>query len=460
MKEEKGSFRDPAGKIFYYQNKVFRKLSNYGFKRFEYLYKNGIIQKSIDANYLINSKLISDDEKKTINLNIEDKIIEHKSIPYVSYPYEWSFDQLKEAALFHLDFNLFLLKLDATLIDASAYNIQFMGSKPVFIDTLSIEKYEDGSPWIGHKQFCENFLNPLILKSKKGIKFNNWFKGNLEGIETEELDKILGFFQKFSYNIFVHVHLLNKLDHKFKSKKTLKPIYKKRFFPKKSLVSLLSQLRKFILKLNDYKTITVWDDYSSNNSYSNNDEEKKKHIVADFIKKNKFNLIADIGCNDGLYSHLALKNGCKNVIGFDFDINAINQAFYNSKEKNINFLPLYFDASNPSTNSGWNEKERKSFKERANFDAIIALAFEHHLTIAKNIPLEEVIEWLISLAPQGLIEFVPKDDPTVKKMLELKGDIFPDYNCQNFENILTYKTKILQKNLTSQSGRIIYEYKR
>ena len=460
MKEEKGSFRDPAGKIFYHKNKVFRKLSDYGFKRFEYLYKNEIIQNSINANYLIHSRLISNGEKEEINLNIEDKIIEHKSIPYISYPYEWSFAQLKEAALFHLDFNLFLLKMNATLIDSSAYNVQFIGNKPVFIDTLSIEKYREGSPWLGHKQFCENFLNPLILKSKKGIKFNNWFKGNLEGIETEDLDKLLGFFQKFSYNIFVHVYLLNKLDQKFKSKKSLQPMNKKSFFSKKNLVSLLNQLRKFIFNLNDYKSITIWDDYSSNNSYSKDDEEKKKDIVKNFIKKNQFNFLADIGCNDGVYSHLALKNGCKNVIGFDFDINAINQAFLKSKKENMNFLPLYFDASNPSTNSGWNEKERKSFKERANFDAIIALAFEHHLSISKNIPLEDVIDWLVSLAPHGLIEFVPKNDPTIKKMLELKGDIFPDYNDQNFEKILSFKSEILQKNIISRTGRIIYEYKR
>ncbi len=130
-----------------------------------------------------------------------------------------------------------------------------------------------------------------------------------------------------------------------------------------------------------------------------------------------------------------------------------------SKNEQINFLPLYFDASNPSTNSGWNEKERKSFKDRAKFDAIIALAFEHHLSIAKNIPLDQVISWLVSLAPNGLIEFVPKDDITIKKMLELKGNIFPNYNQENFEKILSKKSKILTKNLVSQSGRTIYEFK-
>ncbi len=444
MIEEPGSFRDPAGKIFYHENKIIREINSVGKKRLEFLIKNKIIEKSIQDDFLIKTEVLKKDQiPKASDENI---YLEHERVPYISYPYEWSFDQLKEAALFHLDFNLFLLKHGATLIDASAYNIQFIGYKPIFIDVLSIEEYVEGSPWKGHKQFCENFLNPLILKSKKGIKFNNWFKGNLEGIQTDELDKLLSFFDKFSYNIFVHVHLLNKLDQKFKSDKSLKPIKKKNFFPKKSLISILNQIRKFIYNLKDFKTVSLWDDYSLNNSYTKDEEVKKKNIVTDFIKKNQFNLLADLGCNDGEYSRLALESGCKKVIGFDFDINTVNRAFKKSIKNNINFLPLYLDASNPSSNLGWNENERKSFKTRANFDGVLSLAFEHHLAIAKNIPLPNVIYWITSLAPTGLIEFIPKNDQTIIKMLELKGDIFPNYDLDNFEKYLEKNCKILSKN--------------
>ena len=460
MIEESGSFRDPAGTIFYIDNRIFRRINNVGIDRVTYLEKEKILNESIKNNYLIQTKILNDDEKNKLNLNIRDFILEHEKIPYVSYPYEWSFSQLKTAAIFHLDFNLFLLDLGATLIDASAFNIQFIGSKPIFIDALSVEKYINGEPWKGHKQFCENFLNPLILKSKKGIKFNNWFKGNLEGIETDDLDKLLSLFDKFSYNIFIHVYLLNKLDQKFKSKKSLKPVDKKKFIPKKNLVLILKQLKKFISNLEDYKSITTWDDYSKNNSYTEIEESKKKEVVEKFMKKNNFNLVADLGCNDGEYSELSLKNGSKSIIGFDFDINAIDKAYNKALSKNLNFLPLYFDASNPSGNIGWNEKERKSFKNRAKFDAILALAFEHHLAIAKNIPLTQVIDWLVSLAPTGLIEFVPKNDLTVIKMLELKGDIFPNYTIKNFETKLGIQTEILSKIQVSESGRTIYEYKR
>lgn len=459
MIHEKGSFRDPAGKIYYSNNRVFRKLSTLGIERFLALKESGIISQSIKEGFLIGTKEIQN--KDNLNINKEELILEHDKITYISYPYEWSFSQLKDAAIFHLDFHLFLLKNDATLIDASAYNIQFIGSKLKFIDVLSIKKYSEGEYWKGHKQFCENFLNPLILKSKKGIKFNNWFKGNLEGIQTNELNNLLNIFDKFSYNIFVHVHLLNKLEEKYTSKKTLKPVTKvKNKITKKNLMSILSQLREFILKLKDKKNISTWDGYSTNNSYTSEEENKKKYFVAKFSKKNNFNLIADLGCNDGEYSALCLKNGCEKVIGFDFDINAIDKAYKKASKENLDFLPLYFDAANPSSNIGWYQNERKGFIERSNFNAIIALAFEHHLAIGKNIPLNDVVKWLVSLAPMGLIEFVPKEDETIQKMLEFKGDIFPDYTELNFEKYLLKNSKIISKNIFSSSKRIIYEYNR
>ena len=245
MIDEKGSFRDPAGKIYYENNRIFRKLTAIGIERFLKLKASNIISKSIQKGFLIETKEVENEHNK--KEDNRELILEHKKIPYISYPYEWSFSQLKDAAIFHLDFHLFLLENDATLIDASAYNIQFIGSKLKFIDVLSIQKYTEGEHWAGHKQFCENFLNPLILKSKKGVKFNNWFKGNLEGIETNELNNLLSIFDKLSYNIFVHVYLLNKLEEKYRSRKSLKPIAKNnKKISKKSLILILSQLRKFI----------------------------------------------------------------------------------------------------------------------------------------------------------------------------------------------------------------------
>lgn len=458
MINEKGSFRDPSGNIFYKNNRVFRKINKSGEERLKFLLNDNLLKDCIENNFLINSWMVDNDLNRK-----EDKInylLEHEKVPYISYPYEWSFSQLKAAALHHLEFQIFLLKKNATLIDSSAYNIQFIGSKPIFIDALSIKKYEDGEYWYGHKQFCENFLNPLLLSSKKGIKFNNWFRGNLEGIETSEINNVLSFFDKMSYNIFVQVYLLNKLDQNSKKNKNLLVKKKSNKFPKKNFIAMLTQLKKFINNLKNKKEVTLWQDYSINNSYKNDEEKIKRECVKNFCKENKFYKFLDLGCNNGVYSEISLKNKVNYTVGLDYDLNAVENAFNFSVKNKLNFLPLYFDGSNPSPNMGWYEKERKSFINRAEFDGLIALAFEHHLTIAKNIPLKDVVEWIVSLAPKGLIEFVPKNDDTVKKMIELKGDIFPNYSEENFRIFLQNKCEIIKTTKISGSGRIIYEYKR
>ncbi len=453
------SFRDSAGSIFYFEDNVLRVLDTEGDKRIDFLKKNDLISKSVSRKFLISSN-ITDKYDTKIDNNEKKTVIEHKKIQYISYPYEWCFEQLKDAALHHLDFHLFLLDNGATLIDGSAYNIQFEGTHPIFIDILSIKEYSDGEYWIAHKQFCENFLNPLILKSKKGIDFNNWFKGNLEGIDTKDINSLLGFLDLFSFNILTNVVLMNYFDKKALKKKNIDfKNLKNKKLPKKTFISILKNLKKFIEKLKPKKKRTTWDEYSVSNTYDFDEEKKKKEIVKNFVIQNKFNMMADIGCNDGVYSKISLESGCKLVVGFDYDLNSIEKGYIRAKKENFNFLPLYLDASNPSTNLGWNERERKGFKKRVNFDGLIALAFEHHLSIAKNIPLNQTVNWLIDLAPRGLIEFIPKNDETIKKMLMLKGDIFKSYNEQNFKNLILKRAEIISEEIVSQSGRKLIEYK-
>ena len=460
MKFDEGSFRDPAGKIFYHSDKVFRSINISGKERLKFLLKDDLFKKIQDEGYLVKSEILDEDSLNKLGFQKNELIINHQKIPYLAYPYEWSFSQLKAAALHHLDFHIYLLDHNATLIDASAYNIQFIGSKPLFIDILSIKEYEDGEYWKGHKQFCENFLNPLLLSSIKGVQFNNWFKGNLEGINTNDLNNILNFFDKFSYNVFVHVYLLNKFENKYKNQDKKIDFTLNRKFPKKNLISLLKQLKRFILKLKPKKITTVWENYSVSNTYNDSEENEKAEVVKNFVDNNIFTKIIDLGCNDGFYSKIAISNNKNYVVGVDYDPISIDRAFNSFGYNQTNFLPLIFDASNPSANIGWNEKERKSFNQRANFDGLLALAFEHHLAIAKNIPLRDTVDWLVSLAPKGLIEFVPKNDETIQKMLKFKGDIFPDYTENNFKNFLEKNAKIVSIKEITNSGRKIYEYKR
>lgn len=454
---DSGSFRDPGGKIFYYDNEIFRLVTKLGHSRLKFLNSKNLINELIEKEYLIKTEEVKD--SKLLSFFNNNAILKHERIDFISYPYEWTFNQLKDAALFHLDFQIYLLNKNCKLIDSSAFNVQFHKNKPIFIDVLSIEEYKDGEYWFGYKQFCENFLNPLLLKAKKGVDFNNWFKGNLEGISTEDLCNILSFKDFFSFVILIHIFLQNKLNIKERKKKVgletnIKSLKK---LSKNSYRAILFQLRNFIKSLLPKKQITSWEDYSVTNTYNKEEEEKKLIITHKFYESHKIGSLADLGCNDGKYSKYACSKNIK-VVGFDSDLNVLDQLYLNSKKNNLNFLPIYSDFVNPSTDLGWNNNERKSLTKRANFDASISLAVIHHLAIAKNIPLDQAIKWLVSFSPIGLIEFVPKEDPTTKAMLALKGDIFPDYNVNEFEKILSSLKEIKNKNIITKTNRIIYEF--
>ena len=225
----------------------------------------------------------------------------------------------------------------------------------------------------------------------------------------------------------------------------------------KSYSSLLNQLKNYIKSLKPKKQISTWEKYSKKNTYSDTESIKKLEITKKFYNENNIGILADLGCNDGKFSEFAASKNIQ-VVGFDFDLNALDRLYLKSKKNNLNFLPLFSDFTNPSNNLGWNDSERKSLKERGKFDASIALALIHHLVLAKNIPLEEAIKWIVSFSPIGLIEFVPKEDPTAQMMLTLKGDIFPDYDEKNFENILSSYKKIKKKTMITSTNRIIYEF--
>lgn len=456
---ESSSFRDNFGNVFVFNNRILRSVKSVAIDNYQYLKKNDVFKKSISSNFLINFKEIPKENLPKF-FDKFNCILESEVIPFVSYPYEWSFSQLKEAALHHINFQIYLLNLDVILRDSSAYNIQFLNGRPIFIDILSLKKYEEGEYWNGYKQFCENFVNPLLLGSLKGIRHNEWFKGSLEGISTLELNKILNLKNKLSLNVLIHVvgqaNLLNKnINNPKEAENKLKKIRK---FSKASYLFLLKQLKKWIIGLEFKKSKSLWENYKNEHTYNVQELEKKKIIVGNFIEKHKPEKIIDLGCNTGIFSEIAINKGAKNVVGLDFDENVIDEAFNKNIKKKISFLPIVSDFSNPSPNQGWMQNERKGLVERFKSDVLIALAFEHHLIIGKNIPIIQFIKWIKNFANYGLIEFVPKNDETVSRMLISRKDIFENYNEIYFEKKLLEQTKILNKYKISQSGRVIFEY--
>ena len=457
-----GSFRDPSGCVYQKGERIFRTVNASFANEYEYVYSSGLFEKLVDENRVLSVERVDPSLLGSAGTSAT-YVLESPKLPFVSFPYEWSFPALKAAALLHLDIHLSALKQGVTLSDSSAYNVQFYGARPVFIDHLSFIRYREGEVWAGHRQFCEQFLIPLLLRAFFGITHNAWYRGTQEGILASDLKKLLRWRHYLSWNTLTHIVLPSmfqgaaKDDQLNLKKESLSQVN----LPLDSLRRMLKKLHTWIGQLQPLDTgKTVWTDYAKNHNYTTEEVKIKKQFVGEFVQRTEPHTLWDLGCNTGDYSIAALEAGAKYIVGFDFDQGALEKAFARADEHKLLFQPLFLDAANPSPGQGWREQERQGLKKRANADALIALAFIHHLAIARNIPLEELVDWVMSFATQGVIEFIPKHDPMVEKLLALREDIFPDYTKECFLAYVSSRARIIKTVQTSKSGRFLVWYSR
>ena len=457
---EPGSFRDNKGRIYYVGDRVFRTIMPAGIEDFDAVRATGLIDELVEAGLLIPEIPV---DKSLLGDCAADArlVLEHPRLPLISYPYEWSFEALKAAALAHLELHQKALQKNVTLSDATAFNMQFRGTKPLFIDSLSLRIYDEGEFWAGHRQFCEQFVNPLLLRSVLGVPHNAWFRGAMEGISAEELSHLLPWRSRFSWNILTHVFVQARLQSASGSADKAAQRAKTRKLAKIGFEQILHTLQRWISTLEPRKSgATVWQNYANDNSYVDDETERKRDFVTEFIRSVEPELVFDIGCNTGDYSILALESGARRAVGLDFDHGALDYAFRRARELDVDFLPLHLDAANPSPSQGWMQKERQGLMQRARGDGVLALAVVHHLAISKNLPLPEILDWIIEIAPQGVIEFVPKSDPMVQRLLSLREDIFPDYNEESFRDSIAARARVVNSSMVSSSGRALYWYDR
>lgn len=459
--KEPGSWRDPKGHIYHYDNRIFRTVLSSAKDDFDHVCSTGLLETLIKSNKLLPLQKLTYNEIKFIP-NADEKIaylLEHPKIPFVSYPFEWPFSLLKKAALLQLEIHLEALEYGVTLSDASAYNIQFLGSHPIFIDHLSFRPYQAGELWAGYRQFCEQFLNPLLLLSKTGLSYHAWYRGQQEGIPASELRKILPWRSKLSWNIFCHVILHSSLQ-KTSASKTHELVPQPQL-PLNGLKKLLSGLKEWINTLHlPANTKSTWSDYNAHFSHVSQLAPYKHSLIQDFIREKKPHVVLDLGCNTGVFSETALKSGANYVIGLDNDNHALELAHQRAQQEQIKFLPLINDITNPTPSQGFAQRERKGLLQRSQADALFALAVIHHMAIANNIPLNEIIDWFVALAPSGLIEFVDKSDPMVRELLSLRADIFSDYSLDTFLNLLQQKATIVKTVPLDTAHRTVVWYEK
>ncbi len=460
-----GSFRDPSGHVYHYQGRVFR---NLGYKSAAHL---AAVRQGDGLDELVAMGLLLPFQDAPPELAADIlgagggvRVVEHPCLPFVSYPYEWSFQALKAAALHHLALQRAALDRGLTLSDATAYNIQFLGPQPIFVDLLSLRPYREGELWPGHQQFCEQFLGPLVLQAARGTFINPWYRGNQEGLPVPELASLLPWRWRLRPTVMTHLVLPARAQRAaFRQGAAGQGIAPRRLprLSRQAYANILHQLAAFIGALVPRQARSIWGNYAETHTYGQAEYERKRAFVGRFVQEVRPRVLWDLGCNTGDFSALALHAGAERVIGFDADPGALDRAFSRAQRERLDFLPLYMDAANPSPDQGWNQAERQGLAARVNADGLLALAFVHHLAIGRNIPLDEAVGWLMSLAPRGVMEFVPREDPTVQTMLtHREADLFADYTQAAFVAAIQRRGEILAEEQVSASGRHLYAWER
>lgn len=447
MQSHPASYRDTSGFVFRHEGAVYRYVHPNYEVHFTKLMSSGLYDELVKKQRLITHKEITESNKFDI---APGRILLPEQIPFISYPYEWSFDMWKDAALLTLQIALVSLQKEMILKDATPFNIQFYKGKPIFIDTLSFENYEQGKPWVAYRQFSECFLAPLLLMHYCHPDTGKLFTAYPNGIPMDVLVSLLPKRSKWNMNTLLHVHL----QAKFTGKQKQKPAGENNF-SKQKLELLLKGLESFVQKLSLKKTKTTWDDYYTDTILGNDYLNAKTTLVKSFSNFIDFKSVIDLGANDGHFSLLLSDD--KAVIATDADHNCINELYLKIKNENrANILPLVNNLITPSPAIGWANTERDSITARLKADLVMALALVHHLAIASNVPLALIADWLQPMGEHLIIEFVPKSDEKVKLLLQNRKDIFDDYSLENFKSIFAKKYQIVKEVTVGNTNRVLF----
>lgn len=452
-----GSFRDPSGFMFRHEGKLFRQVNQEYSKEYDLLMNSGLYDQ------LTKSKTLVAHNEADLWLSpvpeIAYKVIEPEVVDFISYPYEWCFNQLQDAAVLTLAIARRALEFGMSLKDASAYNIQFHNGRPVFIDTLSFEKYEEGMPWVAYKQFCQHFLAPLALMAKTDIRLAQLLRVHIDGIPLDLASKLLPANTKLNLGLTTHIHIHAQSQKRYADKEVSQEDVKARM-SKNAMLGLLDNLLATVRGLNVKTIETEWADYYQDNNYTKQSFEAKRQLVKSYIEKANPKCVWDLGGNTGEFSRVASDQGVPTVC-FDIDPGAVQQNYDLVKKNKEKFmLPLRMDLTNPSPSLGWHNAERESMQARGPVDLVMALALIHHLAISNNVPLVEVADYFADLGDYLIIEFVPKSDSQVTRLLASRLDIFPDYTLNGFRQAFEHRYTVVDETPIDACERTIFLMKR
>ncbi|MFG3715507.1 class I SAM-dependent methyltransferase [Micromonospora sp. NPDC047730] len=461
VRAEPGSFRDPANRVFHLGDDVLRGLDERAAWEWRELAAADFFPPLLAAGKVCGTEPVEPARVPTAARWAA--VLRHERIPFVSHPYEWSFAMLRDAALLHLEILRAALPAGFTTKDGSAYNLQWRGAEPVFIDVGSFTPARDGEPWAGYRQFCQTLLYPLLLGAHLGLDFQPWLRARVDGIEPDQMRRLFGGARRLLPGVLTHVHLHDAMQRRNARASTadVRSQLRAAGYSRDLALATVRGIEKLVRRLEHRPAASHWVDYQRTCAYTADDRAAKERFVAEALAgPPRPRLVLDLGANDGRYARLAARQA-DYVVAVEQEpavVDGLYRALRGEGERRI--LPLVMDLADPSPGGGWRGVERASFADRARADVVLALAVVHHLAIGRNVPLTEVLEWLVGLAAPGgriVVEFVHPEDPMARRLLANKPEgLFPSYRRAEFERLLGARCRIARRLDLPSGTRTLY----
>lgn len=448
------SFRDPGGYVFRRGGVLYRAIRGSVRTHYDMLMSSGLYAELVAASLLVPHEEVPPEGDRAADVA---RVIRPEEIPFISYPYEWSFSQLQDAALATLEIEKRALRHGMTLVDASAYNIQFRKARPVLIDTLSLRRAVEGEPWTAYGQFCRHFLAPLALMSLRDVRLGQLLRVHLDGIPLDLASSLLPLRSRRRPSLLLHLHLHARSQRRFEGRRIQVPKGK---VSRQARLGLVDSLESGTKKLRWRAAGTEWADYYQDTNYTTEGLDDKRRAVEEFIAEARPRTVWDLGGNVGTFSRIAAASGAYTV-SFDIDPACVERSYLRVRaEKEPSLLPLLMDLTNPSPGTGWENRERMTLLERGPADAVLALALIHHLAIGNNVPFDQAARFFARTGRSLLIEFVPKSDSQVERLLVTREDIFGGYTQEEFERTFGESFIIKRRVPLRGSRRTLYVMER
>ena len=456
-RRDPGSFRDPRGFVYRRDGVLYRQIDEPGIPDWEAFLASGLAERLVRDRRLIGHEDAPLERAATPDARA---VIRPEVIDFVSYPTSGRSGSCRTPPLLTLDVQLAALEAGWSLRDATAYNVQFRDGRPILIDSLSFAPLEDGAPWIAYRQFCEHFLAPLALMARRDIRLGRLLRADPDGVPLDLAAALLPWRTRLSLGLLSHVHLHARAQRRHADDDAAETSIRRVRIDRARLAGLVGNLRSTVAGLRWNPAGTEWSDYADHTSYGDAATASKGRLVEELLAATGARSVWDLGANTGRYSRIAADAG-RRVLAFDIDPAAAERNYRQLREEGRgDILPLVMDLANPSPGIGWSGAERRSLLERTGADAVLALALVHHLAISRNVPLPMLLDLLAELAPWAVVEFVPKDDPMVRRLLATREDVFPDYTLDGFRDAAGGRFEVVEERPIDESPRVMFLLRR